>query len=258
MQQSATTAKSRDLRPGAGADTRAPPRLRLQNLGLRAGDHDLLQNISADLAARGISVVLGPNGAGKTLLLRLCHGLLRPTAGRVRWGALSPSQAGGRIAMVFQHPLLMRRSVLANVSFALAARGVPWRERRPRAMAALIETGLESMARRPARRLSGGERQRLGIARVLAMGSDIVLLDEPSANLDPEATHRVEQLVARLRERGGKVIMTTHDLGQARRLADEVLFLHQGRLLEQAAAADFFAGARTPQARAFLAGELLT
>ena len=258
MQQSASTAEVLQPRLDVPAERWAPPRLRLQDLCFRAGDRNLLEHVSAEVAARGISVVLGPNGAGKTLLLRLCHGLLTPTAGRVRWGEMTPAQAGQRIAMVFQHPLLMRRSVLGNVTFALAATGVPWWQRRGRALEALRETGLEALARQPARRLSGGERQRLGIARVLAMGSDIVLLDEPSANLDPQATQMVEQLVIRLRERGGKVVMTTHDLGQARRLGDEVLFLHQGRLVEQAHAAKFFAAPRTREARAFLAGELLT
>ena len=258
MWRNASTAETLEPQPAAGLGRQAPPRLCLENLGYRSGDTPLLDGISASLSPRGISVVLGPNGAGKTLLLRLCHGLLPATTGRVRWGEMTPAQAGQRIGMVFQHPLLMRRSVLGNVTFALSALGVPWRQRRARALEALRETGLEPLARRPARRLSGGERQRLGLARVLAMGSDIVLLDEPSANLDPQATRYVEQLVSRLRERGGKIIMTTHDLAQARRLADEILFMHKGRLLEQTPAREFFAFPATEQARGFLAGELLT
>jgi len=230
--------------------------LTLRGLAFAAGGRTLLGPLEASIAAPGVSVILGPNGAGKSLLLRLLHGLLPPAAGSLDWNGSAPAEARRRQAFVFQRPLLLRRRTLANVTYALALAGVARRERRPRALAALQAVGLAALAERPARVLSGGEQQRVALARALATGPAVVLLDEATANLDPAATRAVEAVVLRLRAEGVKVIMATHDLGQARRLADEILFLDRGRLLEQAAAADFFAGPGSPAARRYLAGEL--
>jgi tungstate transport system ATP-binding protein len=159
--------------------------------------------------------------------------------------------------MVFQRPVMLRRSVLANAAYPLKLAGLPRAERLQRARAALERVGLEALAGRPARRLSGGEQQRLALARASALDPEVLFLDEPCASLDPAATRAVEDIVLGIAARGTKVVMTTHDLGQARRLAGEVLFLHRGRLLERAPAADFFAGPRAPEAAAFLRGELV-
>ncbi|HYQ90611.1 MAG TPA: ATP-binding cassette domain-containing protein [Candidatus Competibacteraceae bacterium] len=209
------------------------------------------------LDARTLLVVLGPNGAGKSLLLRLCDGLLTPTSGTLDWNGRSPAQARPYRAMVFQRPVLLRRSAAANIAYALGARGVARHERKERVTEALARTGLTHLADRPARVLSGGEQQRLAIARAWALQPQVLFLDEPTANLDPAATRAIEQLIRQIRGSGTTIMMTTHNLGQARRLAHEVLFLHHGRLLEQTAATEFFAQPRCPEAAAFLRGDLV-
>jgi tungstate transport system ATP-binding protein len=233
--------------------------LRLESLAFMAGGHRLIDGIAARLDAGPRTVILGHNGAGKSLLLRLCHGLLVPSEGRVLWSdhGLGVDWVRRRQAMVFQHPVVLRRSARANVAYGLALAGVSWRERRRQAEEALAEVGLAALADRPARALSGGERQRLALARAWALHPEVLLLDEPTASLDPAATRAVENVIAAFDMAGTKIIMTTHDLGQARRLADEVMFLHKGRLLEHAPAREFFERPQTPEARAYVAGELL-
>jgi tungstate transport system ATP-binding protein len=225
--------------------------LRAEMLCFAAGGQDILCDISLTIRAGPPSIILGPNGAGKSVLLRLLHGLLPPRSGRVLWAGEA------RQAMVFQRPVLLRRSVLANAVYPLRLARAPTAERTPRAMAALEMVGLAHLADRPARKLSGGEQQRLALARAATLAPDIMFLDEPCANLDPAATRAVEQIVATLAAGGAKIVMTTHDLGQARRLAGEILFLHRGRLLEQAPAAAFFAAPGSAEAAAFLRGDLV-
>jgi tungstate transport system ATP-binding protein len=159
--------------------------------------------------------------------------------------------------MVFQRPVLLRRTVLANTLYPLKLAGVADSERQDRARAALDMVGLAPLADRPARRLSGGEQQRLALARAAALAPEVLFLDEPCAGLDPAATRAVEEIVGRLAARGAKIVMTTHDLSQARRLAGELIFLHRGRVLEQTQADAFFARPATPEAAAFLRGELV-
>ena len=199
------------------------------------------------------TVILGPNGAGKSLLLRLCHGLLAPSAGAVRWAAATPR----RQAMLFQVPVMLRRSAAANIAYALAVNGVPARSRPARVEQALARVGLEALARRPARDLSVGEQQRLALTRAWAIEPEVLFLDEPTASLDPAGARAIEQAIDGVHGSGAKIIMTTHDLGSARRLADEVLFLHHGRLIEAGPADAFFAAPRSREAAAFLEGELL-
>lgn len=227
--------------------------LAVADLAYAVRGETLLEGVSFRLEAGSRTIVLGPNGAGKSLLLRLCHGLLAPSRGRVEWAA---PDAARRQAMVFQRPVLLRRSALANVTYALAARGVPWRRRRAQGLEALARAGLVDLADRPARVLSGGEQQRLALARAWALTPELLFLDEPTASLDPGATRAVEHLIAAIAADGTKIVMTTHDLGQARRLADEVLFLDRGRLVERAPADRFFAAPASPAAQAFLKGDL--
>ncbi len=228
-----------------------------EDVGFAVRGRPLLRGISLQLSAGTRSVILGPNGAGKSLLLRLAHGLLRPTSGRICWAGAdwSPAVLHSQ-AMVFQQSVLLRRSVRANVEYALAVRGLPRAGRRQRSQRALEQAGLSPLAGRMARTLSGGEQQRLALARAWALEPELLLLDEPTASLDPAASRAVEQLVDLIHEWGSKILMTTHDLAQARRLADEVIFLHGGRLLERAPAAEFFAGPKSDEASAFLRGEL--
>jgi tungstate transport system ATP-binding protein len=217
----------------------------------------LLDGISFRIDVGPRTVVLGPNGAGKSLLLRLCHGLLHPSAGTITWAGVTPEAARHYQAMVFQRPVLLRRSTAANITYVLRLRGIPRRQQRGMMTEILEQAGLLPLAARPARVLSGGEQQRLALARAWALKPQVLFLDEPTASLDPAATQAVEALLDHIHHTGTKIIMTTHDLGQARRLADEVLFLHQGRLVEHAPAPAFFSTPQSKEAAAFLAGKLL-
>jgi tungstate transport system ATP-binding protein len=229
--------------------------LRLEGLGFAARGVRLLAGIDLQIPPHRLLVVLGPNGAGKSLLLRLCHGLIAPTEGRVAWA--DPDRAARAQAMVFQRPVLLRRPALGNLTHALGLRGMSRAAARARAGEALERFGLAALAARPARLLSGGEQQRLAMARAWALRPELLFLDEPAAQLDPAATRAIEAMIGAFRAEGVTVVMTTHDLGQARRLADDVAFLHRGRLLETGPAATFFEKPSTPEAGAFLAGELV-
>lgn len=230
--------------------------LRLEAVTLALGRRALLHEITADLARMPVTALLGPNGAGKTLLMRLCRGLLTPTRGSVRWGDRRPRELGVRIGYVPQDPVMLRRSVRANVAYALALAGLAPRGRRAEADAVLDTVRLDRLAGAGARHLSGGERQRLAIARAWAQRPRALLLDEPTAHLDPGATAAVEQAITRVRDSGTRIVLCTHDLGQARRLADEVAFINAGRLVEQTPASRFFAQPQSEVAARYMRGEL--
>ena len=227
-----------------------------EGLCFSAGDVEILRDISLKITAGPPTMLIGANGAGKSVLLRLLHGLLEPSAGRVFW-AMPTEHAARRQAMVFQRPVLLRRSVLANTLYPLAMAGVAREERLTRAEQALALVGLADRADDAARKLSVGQQQRLALARAAALQPELLFLDEPSASLDPAATRAVEEIVLTLAERGTKIVMTTHDLAQARRLAGDVVFLHRGSVLEQAPAEAFFRQPASATARAFLRGELV-
>jgi tungstate transport system ATP-binding protein len=216
---------------------------------------NLVDNVDLTLQASGISVIMGFNGAGKSLLLRLLHGMLAPTKGTIRWGGHAMCAAiRKRQAMVFQKPVLLRRSVRGNIDFILSVRGERDKTSRDRI---LDEVGLLTLARRPARRLSGGEQQRLALARALACRPDVLFLDEATASLDPASIRYIEAIVRNAAEAGTKIIFVTHDIGQARRLADEVIFIHRGRVVEQATAESFFDGPESREAQAYLDGRIM-
>jgi len=230
--------------------------LRLENVVFAVGGRRIIDAVSLTLEAGSRTVIIGPNGAGKSVLLRLCHGLLRPTSGAIAWNVPELPGEPRRQAMVFQRPVLLRRSALANIAYALAVARVPARQRAMRAAEALRKVGLAHVAARPARVLSGGEQQRVALARASALNPEVLFLDEPTANLDPGATHEIERIVGVMHSAGTKIVMVTHNLGQARRLGDEILFLHQGRLLERAPVDRFFKQPASSQAAQFLEGEL--
>jgi tungstate transport system ATP-binding protein len=226
----------------------------LDRLYFVAGGKTIIERVSAEIEAGARTIILGPNGAGKSVLMRLCHGLLQPTSGRVEWrGARN---GGERQAMVFQRPVMLRRSAVANVAYALKLNGVSPRERELRARDVLDAVGLAGIADRPARVLSGGEQQRLALARAWALGPEVLFLDEPTANLDPGATRDIEAIIGQIHASGTKIVMTTHNLGQARRLGDEILFLIQGRLVERSPVDPFFTKPASAEADAFIRGEL--
>lgn len=245
------------MRSVDSAERRPAVVLRLDAVGLRIGALEVLREVSLSLRLDERTVVVGPNGAGKSTLLQVMHRLLPPHTGTVEtFDALGrPSRA--RLALVFQRPVMLRRSVLGNVEHALAISGVPAATRRARAAEALAEVGLAYASARPARRLSGGEQQRLAVARAQALAPDCLLLDEPTASLDPASGAAIERHLLGLSARGIGLVMTTHDLAQARRVAQRVVMMHRGRVVEDAEAAAFFGAPRTEAARRFLAGDWL-
>ena len=229
--------------------------LRVREVVFAAGQRRLLDHVGFDVHAGERVVMLGPNGAGKSLLLRVCHGLVTPTAGSVQWS--QPVRVARQAqAMVFQRPVLLRRSAQANIEYALKIARVARSVRAERARVALGQVGLASLAAQPARVLSGGEQQRVALARAAALGPQLLWLDEPTAHLDPEATADIERTVMTLNAQGTTIVMTTHDLGQARRIASRVLFLSAGALLDDMSATDFFRQPASEAAQRFLRGEL--
>jgi len=230
--------------------------LEVRGLVYRAGLRNLIDELDLTLHAGPLSVIMGPNGAGKSLLLRLLHGLLPPSGGEIRWhdAAGHGEAVRRRQALVFQRPVLLRRSVRANLDFALRVSG---RRSAPRRDELLRHVGLSERARQPARLLSGGEQQRLALARALATEPEVLFLDEPTASLDPSATAAIEGLVRQAHAAGTKIVFVTHDLGQARRLADEVVFLHHGRVAEQTDAMRFFDQPESQAAADYLSGRLV-
>ena len=237
-----------------------PSLLPLEVRGLRyeVRETALVDGIDLSLEQPGITAIMGPNGAGKSLLLRLLHGLLVPSAGDIRWnGAPLDESVRRRQALVFQRPVLLRRSVLANVEFVLRLRAGASALHAPDARELLEQAGLGDRAGQPARRLSGGEQQRLAMVRALALDPDVLFMDEPTASLDPASVAAIEAIVVEAHRAGTKIVLVTHDLGQACRLADDVVFLHRGRVMEHTLAAQFFVRPRSQPARDYLAGRLV-
>jgi tungstate transport system ATP-binding protein len=235
-----------------------PLPVELKGLAYAAGSKRVIDGIDLTIDSRRITAIMGPNGAGKSVLLRLMHGLIVPTEGEILWaGRRIDRLTTRRQAMVFQRPVLLRRSVAANVFHALGLRGVERRDRVIRVGEALKLAGLEGHASTPARVLSGGEQQRLCLARALSLEPDVLFLDEPTSSLDPASTLAIERLLLDAQRRGIKVILVTHDVGQARRLAQDIIFLHRGRAIEHQDAESFFAEPRSEGARAFLSGGLV-
>ena len=222
--------------------------LQLEGVSFAAGGRTIIEPLTLAIEAGPSTILLGANGAGKSVLMRLMHGLLAPSSGKLSW------RGSGQQAMVFQRPVMLRRSALANVVYGLKAAG-----RAPAkalAMEALREVGLASVAHRPARVLSGGEQQRVALARAWALHPEVLFLDEPTASLDPSATREIEAIIRAFDAAGTKIVMATHNLAQARRLGDEVLFIHHGRLVERAPVAQFFSRPASAEAAAFIKGEL--
>lgn len=225
-------------------------------VSVAAGAVTILDRVTLAIEPGPPTVLIGPNGSGKTTLLRTAMGLIAPTSGRITWGGRERVPPEKR-AIVFQRPAMLRRTAAGNIRYALKAANIPKHRHDARIAELLAMVGLDAFADRPARRLSGGEQQRLALARALARDPDILLLDEPTASLDPAATKAIEDLVHAVAARGIKVVLSTHDLGEARRLAGDIVLLHRGRVIERGEAQSFFHSPQTGEARAFIAGDLL-
>ena len=231
--------------------------LRARDLRFSVGATPLIDGISLTIGPGDSTVILGPNGAGKSLLLRLLHGMLEPTSGSITWSRSTAEGRRRRQAMVFQRPVLLRRSVEANIAYALGALATPRAQRSEMINLALSRAGLTEVRRVQARVLSVGEQQRLSVARALASEPDILFLDEPTASLDPASVQRIETLVLEANARGTAIVLVTHDIGQARRLGREVLFLFDGKETESGAAVKVLSNPQSDVARAYLKGEIV-
>jgi tungstate transport system ATP-binding protein len=216
----------------------------------------ILDRVSLSLGHGAPTVLIGPNGSGKTTFLKLAMGLITPSSGRISWG----THGNGRLeqrAIVFQHPTMLRRSAASNVRYALNAARIPRKQQQARVDELLALVGLAALGDRPARRMSGGEQKRLALARALARDPTVLFLDEPTASLDPAGARAFEDVIRTVVSRNIKVVMATHDLGEAKRLAGEIVVLHRGRVLETSPAAVFFDSPKTSEAKRFISGELL-
>ncbi|HEX4780732.1 MAG TPA: ATP-binding cassette domain-containing protein [Usitatibacter sp.] len=233
-------------RAGLGLEARA--------IRVRFGELAALDGVDLVLDGAQPVAILGPNGAGKSVLLRTLHGLIAPDEGEIRWAGSTERPRDQ--AMVFQRAVMLRRSALANIEYALAVNGIEGTERRDRAHEALARARLSHLASRPARALSGGEQQRVALARAWALRPRVVFLDEPTASLDPGAAAEVERLMAEMRAAGTAIVFTTHHLGLARRASSDIVFLDHGRVVERTPADSFFTAPRSKQAAEYLQGEL--
>jgi tungstate transport system ATP-binding protein len=225
----------------------------VDDVHVNLGSTPALRGCSVTFSAGPPSVIIGPNASGKTTLLRVLMGLVSPDSGRISWGGRAEVPPSRR-ALVFQRPVMLRRSVAGNLRYALATAGVPRARRAGRVAELLALVGLAGLEDRPAPRLSGGERHRLAIARALARDPAVLLLDEPTASLDPAATQAIEDLIRAVSAQGVKVVMTTHDLGEAERLAGDIVLMHRGQIVESGPAATLLTAPRTDLARRFVSG----
>ncbi len=227
----------------------------VKGVGFRAGGKPLINHLDLEIASSGVTAIMGPNGAGKSVLVRLLHGLLVPDAGSITWnGQLNGVVTRKHQAMVFQKPVLLRRSLAANIDFVLKLKQGANTSRRD---ALLAQANLADKAGQPARSLSGGEQQRLALVRALAANPQVLFLDEPTASLDPASTEAIETIISDTAARGVKIVLVTHDAGQARRLADDVVFVHHGKVLEHTNKQKFFNNPSTSAARDYLAGRIV-
>lgn len=216
----------------------------------------ILGPIDLNLGQAAFTIVLGPNGSGKTTLLKVLHGVERVSKGSVQW-SVSATQAQQAQAYVFQRPIMLRRSVRQNLAYPLHLLGKPKAETADKVAEWAERVGLTEMLDHPAPRLSGGEKQKLALARALIRTPKVLFLDEPCANLDGRSTREIETVLRHATQAGTHIIMTTHDLGQARRLAHEVVFLLNGKLHEHGQAPQIFSAPETVEAQAFFQGDIV-
>jgi tungstate transport system ATP-binding protein len=230
--------------------------VRLSEVVVKRRSKTVLGPVNLDLEGDGFTIVLGPNGAGKTTLLKVLHGVERVSGGSVQW-SVPDMEAREAQAYVFQRPIMLRRSVRQNLAFPLELLGYGKAEISERVGDWAESIGLTGVLDEPAPRLSGGEQQKLALGRALIRKPKVLFLDEPCANLDGRSTREIEELLRNATQVGTRIIMTTHNLGQARRLAGDVLFLLNGKVHEHGDATEFFTTPQTPQAKAFIQGDIV-
>ena len=227
----------------------------ISNLSLLLGKIKILDKINCKIINKSIIAILGPNGAGKSMFLKTINGLIGVEYGKINFNSREiDDHIRKEIAMVFQKPTLLRRTVLENMQFVLKKNN---KKSNLKILKLLNRVGLDTFKDRPARLLSGGEQQRLSLARALLINPSLLFLDEPTANLDPYSLNLIEKIVLAENKKGKTIILTTHDLGQAKRLAKEILFFNKGKLLEQTKAQNFFLKPKTKEAQNYINGKIL-
>ena len=229
--------------------------IQFKDLSVILGQKIILDKINCKIKSNSITAVLGPNGAGKSIFLQTINGLFSIQSGRLNFNLMEINQEiRKQQAMVFQNPVLLRRTVIANLQFISNLRN---KESNRLLKKILSKVGLEGYEKKPARLLSGGEKQRLSMARALIINPNLLLLDEPTANLDPYSLNLIEDLVLEENSIGKTIIFTTHDMSQAKRLATDVIFLNKGKVLEQTISKTFFKSPKTLEAQKYINGEIL-
>ena len=228
--------------------------IRVKNLSLATPEKVLLHDLNCNFTQETLTAVIGPNGAGKSLFVRCLHGLTTPTNGTIDFGDKKLTEEIRRKqSMVFQTPQLLRRSVIDNIKFVakLSSGNTKNLDK------LLDDTGLTAVRNQPARNLSGGEKQRLSLARAIVSNPEILFLDEATSSLDPSSVFIIENLITNIKSMGVKIILITHDIGQAKRLADDIIFMHKGKILETGLTLEFFKNPVTKAATSFLTGDIV-
>lgn len=230
--------------------------LRMEHVTYDAQGTTLIRDFNLEIATSDTSIILGHNGSGKSLLLKLLHGVINPSHGKIRWNQHTPSSKQYWRTFLLQRPTFFKQSIEFNIKFVLQIAGVDKSEHNQRCDHALEICGLTHLRQRNTHSLSGGELQKVSLARAWVLKPSVVLLDEPTVALDPPSVISFEKIIQQFEKSGTKIIMTTHDLAQAKRLAKEVIFIHQGSMIEHTDAAHFFAGPQSIEAQSFIRGEL--
>ncbi len=237
--------------------TDRPVSLCMIDVSYRIKNDTLINNFNLQLTSSGTSIILGHNGSGKSLLLKLLHGVIVPSSGSITWANQAPSVRQYWRTLLLQQPTFFNQTVEYNIGFVLRIAGIPRSEHQQRCQHALEICGLSHLARRNTKCLSGGELQKVSLARAWVLKPRVILLDEPTVALDPPSVISFENIIQQFESSNTKVIMTTHDLAQARRLAKEIVFIDKGEMIEQSSAEKFFAGPASRQAQNFISGELV-
>jgi len=216
----------------------------------------LIHDFNLEINTPGISMILGHNGAGKSLLLKLLHGVISPSSGHIYWNNQTPSIHQYWRTFLLQRPTFFNQSIESNIEFVLRIAGIDKSEHKQRCTQALETCGLSHLSQRNTTSLSGGELQKASLARAWVLKPSVILLDEPTVALDPPSVISFENIIQQFEKSGTKIIMTTHDLAQAKRLAKEIVFIDKGEMIEQSEASSFFVGPASSQAQSFISGKL--
>ena len=226
----------------------------IKDLSLILDERKILSSLNLSINSDDVTVIMGPNGAGKSIFLKILNGILTPTSGCITWNNKKQfSDTLNKQAFVFQKPILLRRSVIANLDYMDSVLGYKKKISKDRLLK-IVQ--LQKQKNQPARMLSLGEQQRLSLIRSLMLRPNLLLLDEPTANLDPASTKIIEDIILNLKMMGIKIIFVTHNILQAKRIADEIIFLNEGKMVEHLNKQEFFSNSKSIEVQNYLNGIL--